>query len=257
MGVIDIGQPRRAEPSAVSALSGLFDLGCGCDGPMSGLGETRTRTVESGGAAPASECPAGQTKRWISATQWECTTPPVVGGGAYTIPGHTLSGEDSRLFQRAKVGPSPHCPVFSSACALQISRGQLPYKVSSTQQFYYNESTRTLRVTLNNPTIIKQIGGAVYDFTKGLAKTAACIGAEEVAKRAMQAAGCGDPPFASSKCRAAAAAQAAFLRTTGCGVPGEYEAGGGVGEAGSGGDWKKYLPLAAAGLLAVVILVRR
>lgn len=237
-GVIEIGQPKRPQASSVSALAGLFDLGCGCDGGDLG----RVVVVDSSASTPTTGPAAGG-----------------VSGGTYTLPNHTLSAEDQRIYARILGGGiGPQCVAAGAMCSYQTSVGQLPYKVTSSQQFYYNKNTRTLRVTANNPTWIAVAGGAVWDFGKSVAKSAVCIAAKEVAQRAMMAAGCGDPPFSSAKCRAAAVAQAAVLRKAGCGVPAEYSVGDSSGGASAGGgDWKKYLPLAAAGLIAVVILARR
>lgn len=57
-----------------------------------------------------------------------------------------------------------------------------------------------------------------------LAKDAACYAARVAADRAMADAGCGAPPFASTKCKALAAARAGLMSKIGCAPPAEYAA---------------------------------
>lgn len=205
----------------------------------------------------APTCPAGQDAR-LHDGAWKCVT--TVAGGEYTIAGHTLSATDQATYDRAvQTGVGPFSPAGGSPYTYQIAAGKLPFNATATQVFYYNRDSRTLRVTSNDPTAIQQALDAVaeaaegvYEFGKSLAKTAACLAAEEAAKRAMSAAGCGAPPFASTKCKLAAAAQAKLMRAAGCTPPAEYAAAEAPAE--EGGLFSGAAKIAIPALLAVALL---
>lgn len=181
----------------------------------------------------------------------------------------TLNQRDQGTYDIAvRTGVSPYSILANvggrAADSYQISVGGLPFKVTSTQEFYYNRNRRELRVTRNNPSFIKRgldaaaaaaegLLDAAADAAGGLAKQAVCFAAKKAAAAAMAALHCGDPPYADTiDCRAGAAAQAEILRRAGCTPPKEIkDAAAGAPSASKFGG---AVTIAIPALLAVLLL---
>lgn len=173
----------------------------------------------------------------------------------------TLNPSDQRTYDAAvTAGISPQSILtgeYSSAArAIDRSRliaGDLPFKVTSTQQFYYARDRREVRVIKNDPSLIKRGLDAAAAAAEELAKQAVCFAAKKAAAAAMAALQCGDPPYANTlDCRAGAATQAEILRRAGCTPPKEIEDA--AGPPPSASKFGGAITIAIPALLAVMLL---
>lgn len=182
------------------------------------------------------------------------------GTGAleYTKAGVTLNPYDQQKYDNAvTTGVSPSTinwdPSQRAADRLSIINGKLPFKVTSTQQFYYTRDRREIRVIKNEPSFIEAGLDAAWDAAESLAKQAVCFAAKKAASAAMAALHCGDPPYANTiDCRAGAATQAEILRRAGCTPPKEIEDA--AGPPPSASKFGGAITIAIPALLAVMLL---
>lgn len=170
----------------------------------------------------------------------------------------TLNPRDQGTYDIAvRTGVSPQSNLANvggrAADSYQISVGVLPFKVTATQQFYYNRDRREVRVTRNDPSLIKRGLDAAAAAAEELAKQAVCFAAKKAAAAAMAALQCGDPPYANTlDCRAGAATQAEILRRAGCTPPKEIEDA--AGPPASASKFGGAVTIAIPALLAVLLL---
>ena len=173
----------------------------------------------------------------------------------------TLNPSDQRTYDAAvSAGISPQSVLtgeYSSAARAadrtRLIAGDLPFKVTATQQFYYARDRREIRVIKNDPSLIKRGLDAAAAAAEELAKQAACFAAKKAAAAAMAALQCGDPPYANTlDCRAGAATQAEILRRAGCTPPKELEDA--AGPPASASKFGGAVTIAIPALLAVLLL---
>lgn len=121
----------------------------------------------------------------------------------------TLNPSDQRTYDAAvAAGISPqslltgeYSSVERATDRLRLIAGDLPFKVTSTQQFYYARDRREIRVIKNDPTWIKRGLDAAAAAAEGLAKQAVCFAAKKAAAAAMAALNCGSAPSGATTTR--------------------------------------------------------
>lgn len=89
--------------------------------------------------------------------------------GARIFQAHKLTGADlSKWSAGAKTGYGPQSPQGGVAAAYNIRRGVLPFKVTATEQFYYNGAKKELRITPNKPSNLVNVAKVVAPLAKTL-----------------------------------------------------------------------------------------